>query len=88
MWANDLLKSILNNFKTSHTSSNCFDCVLEGLKCLQIILRLPTKFTDVKEREKIPSSISKYFNAKSTFIAIESAKVILNLNFPYLVNCY
>lgn len=78
MWANDLLKSILQNFKISHVSSNCFDCVLEGLKCLQIILRLPTKFTDVKEREKIPSAISKYLNANSTFIAIESAKVSLN----------
>jgi hypothetical protein len=71
MWANDLLKAISNNFK----STNCFDCVLEGLKCLQIILRIPTKFIDTKELEKIPSIISKYFNASSTFIAIESAKV-------------
>lgn len=81
MWANDLLKAIMHNLKLSHASSNCFDCVLEGLKCLQIVLRLPKKFTDAKEREKIPSSISKYLSANSTFIAIESAKV--NYKFYY-----
>lgn len=72
----------MNIFKLSHSSLNYFDCVLEGLKCLKIILRLPTKFIDAKEREKVTSTVSKYLNTKSTFIAIESAKVRL-LEYSY-----
>lgn len=72
MWANDLLKAILGIIKKI---SNCFDCTLEGMKCLQTILKLPIKFTDSKEREKVPSTVSKYLKASSVFIAIEAAKV-------------
>lgn len=74
-WANNLLKSILNNFKLSQKKSNHFDCVLEALRCLQVILRLPSKFTDQKEKEKVLVTVTKYLNTSSPFIAIEAAKV-------------
>lgn len=74
-WANDLLKAILNNFKVFQKNSNHFDCVMEALRCLQVILRLPKKYSDVKDREKFPLILSKYLKAGSPFISIEAAKV-------------
>lgn len=74
-WSNDLLKTILNNFQISQKHSNNFDWVLEAMRCLKVILDLPIKYQDVKEREKVLGVVSKYLKASSPFIAIEGAKV-------------
>ena len=65
----------MNNFKMSQKNSSNFDCVHESLRCLQVILKLPGKFIEAKEREKVVSTVSKYLKANSSFIAIEAAKV-------------
>lgn len=75
MWANEVLKAILSILKTGSKIPNYFDCTLEGLKCVQTILRLPSKFIDLKRKAKVPSAITKYLKASSEFIAIEAAKV-------------
>ena len=74
-WANDLLKSILNNLKVSQKKCKNFDCVLEALRCLQVILRLPLKYSHVQDREKVLEIASNYLKTISPFIAIEAAKV-------------
>ena len=60
----------------SQKNPNCFDHVLECLQCLQIILKVPHKFIDLRDREKIPGVLAKYLTDNSTFIAIEASKVI------------
>ena len=67
----------MNNFKASQKTSNDFDCVLEALKCFQALLRLPVKFVELKEREKVLLMVTKFLKANSPFIAIEAAKVRL-----------
>lgn len=62
--------------KVSQKNSNDFDIVLEALRCLQILLRLPGKFIGAKERDSVLTAVSKYLKANSAVIAIESAKVI------------
>lgn len=85
-WSNDILKSILTLFKTfsQSTSKSSFDCVLESLKCLEIILRSPSKFMDAKERENVLIEVEKYLKAKSLFIAIEASKVRFRFRFRFL----
>lgn len=75
----------MNNFKVPQKNSNDFDIVLEALRCLQVLLRLPDKFIDLKEKEKVLVVVSKYLKANSPFIAIEAAKVRLTIIVKYRI---
>jgi hypothetical protein len=82
-WANDLVKSIFNILRSSQKSSNHFDTVIEALRCLKVLLRLPNKFIEAKEKEKLLPVVSKYLKANSAFIAIEAAKVKMRSYYYY-----
>ena len=65
----------MNNLKAPQKGATDFDSVLEVLRCLQVLLRLPGKFIETREREKVLYAVTRYLKANNPFIAIEAAKV-------------
>lgn len=83
----DILKSILNILKDSTPNSEShFDCILEGLSCLRIILKSSGRSIDKKELEKIHSIALKYIKAKSVFISYQASSVICFYLHEFFIN--